>query len=259
LLDSLLQEKLKMRLSAALLVVCCCLGITLANPRARRSACDETSAKYDACVASAQAEHAAKLAEGDDGRDDFYSRKSCNFIEKAVGECGDLLIGDCYTAEAVLEMKDNQFKSIVASLEQIEEWDSSKCDSIKEWMDRMEAAAVEPAADADVDGDGVNDDSEDNDDNAANDDNNDDDENTGDNEDADKTDDTANNDENTDEDEAGQTGGDNTDATEDNADNTDDDTKTGEDGENGEDEEGSNGAGHIASLPLLTLAVLLFK
>jgi len=143
----------------------------LAVPRVKREACEEAQTNYDACVASAHAEHRLALAGGDDGRPDFYSRKSCNFIEAAVMTCGDLLIGDCFPEDSIQAMRNQQFESIVASLEQSDEWDSDKCESVKQWKDQMaeddenadedaEDAADDEEADADEDGDGTPDEEE---------------------------------------------------------------------------------------------------
>jgi len=154
-----------------------CLGGVLATPRVRRDVCVAAQTNYDACVASAHAEHQLAISGGDDGRADWYSRKSCNFIQAAVMDCGDLLIGDCFPEESIQEMRNQQFESIVASLEQSEEWDSQKCDSVNQWKDQMagngeedadndevEDNAEDDAADNDDDNDGVEDDAADNDD-----------------------------------------------------------------------------------------------
>lgn len=122
------------------LLAVCVLAIlhgAISIPRQKRDDCQQKQDNYQACVASAHAEHGHALAQQDDGKPHFYSRKSCNYIEKAVKGCGDLLVGDCFSAEWVQDMKNNQFKAIVEQLEKAEEWDSDKCPSVKEWKDGL--------------------------------------------------------------------------------------------------------------------------
>jgi len=150
---------MRLPLIAPVLLLACSV---LANPRVTRSACEETQASYDECIANAHANHRDALGQGDDGKPDFYSRKSCNYIQSAVMECGELLIGDCYDADAVREMRDGQFNTIVASLEQSEEWDSNKCPSVKKWLDGDDEDQED---DNDFDNDGIADDEDNDDDN----------------------------------------------------------------------------------------------
>merc|ERR1711994_1174043 len=237
----------KMRLLAAFFV--CLVGSALANPRAKKSVCETTQSNYEACVASAHAEHREALSRGDDGKPDFYSRKSCNYIESTVKDCGELLIGDCFDADAVQEMRNNQFKTIVTSLEQAEEWDSTKCPAVKEWKDSLNDES-EDDDEGDDDSDGVPDNVDNDDDNDGVPDSEDnDDDNDGipddieDNDDNDEVPDTEDNDDDND--------GVPDDVDED---NDDDNDNTGD-----EDGEDSGASEQVACLPLLTIAMLLVK
>jgi len=284
---------MRLPLIAPVLLLACSV---LANPRVTRSACEETQASYDECIANAHANHRDALGQGDDGKPDFYSRKSCNYIQSAVMECGELLIGDCYDADAVREMRDGQFNTIVASLEQSEEWDSNKCPSVKKWLDGDDEDQED---DNDFDNDGIADDEDNDDDNDGvpddedNDDDNDgvpdaednDDDNDGVPDDEDNADDSegASNDGDNDFDNDGVTNDDDNDddndGIADDEDNDDDNDGIADDEDNDDDNDGvpddeetddanddasdddedneSGAMEHIASLTLVTLAVAL--
>jgi len=284
---------MRLPLIAPVLLLACSV---LANPRVTRSACDETQASYDECIANAHANHRDALGQGDDGKPDFYSRKSCNYIQSAVMECGELLIGDCYDADAVREMRDGQFNTIVASLEQSEEWDSNKCPSVKKWLDGddedqeddndFDNDGIADDEDNDDDNDGVPDDEDNDDDNdgiADDEDNDDDNDGVPDDEDNDDDSEGASNDGDNDFDNDGVTNDDDNDDdndgiadAEDNDDDNDgiaddedndddndgvpDDEETDDANDDASDDDEDNESGameHIASLTLVTLAVVL--
>jgi len=284
---------MRLPLIAPVLLLACSV---LANPRVTRSACDETQASYDECIANAHANHRDALGQGDDGKPDFYSRKSCNYIQSAVMECGELLIGDCYDADAVREMRDGQFNTIVASLEQSEEWDSNKCPSVKKWLDGddedqeddndFDNDGIADDEDNDDDNDGVPDDEDNDDDNdgiADDEDNDDDNDGVPDDEDNDDDSEGASNDGDNDFDNDGVTNDDDNDDdndgiadAEDNDDDNDgiaddedndddndgvpDDEETDDANDDASDDDEDNESGameHIASLTLVTLAVAL--
>jgi len=284
---------MRLPLIAPVLLLACSV---LANPRVTRSACEETQASYDECIANAHANHRDALGQGDDGKPDFYSRKSCNYIQSAVMECGELLIGDCYDADAVREMRDGQFNTIVASLEQSEEWDSNKCPSVKKWLDGDDEDQED---DNDFDNDGIADDEDNDDDNdgiADDEDNDDDNDGVPDDEDNDDDNDGVPDDEDNDDDSEGVSNdGDNdfdndgvtndddndddNDGIADDEDNDDDNDGIADDEDNDDDNDGvpddeetddanddasdddedneSGAMEHIASLTLVTLAVAL--
>jgi len=71
------------------------------------------------------------------------ARKSCNYVTAAVEECGNELIGDCYSEEEVTRKKDAQLDGKLEQLsESISEWDSDKCPVIKAHLVRTNKAPV---------------------------------------------------------------------------------------------------------------------
>ena len=69
---------------------------------------------------------------GDDGRPDWLARKTCNYMISAIDHCSNLLLGKCYTAEEVNEMKDAQLGAILDQLKSsIDTWDSKKCPPVR--------------------------------------------------------------------------------------------------------------------------------
>jgi len=106
--------------------------------RVERDACEAVHAEFDTCNANAYEEYKEKFTAGDDGRPDWMARKTCNYMTASVEDCGNAMIGDCFTEEEVNEMKDGQFEGILGQLEMsIEEWDSDKCPAVKAYADRV--------------------------------------------------------------------------------------------------------------------------
>merc|ERR1711892_435906 len=105
--------------------------------RVERDACEAVQAEFDTCNANAYEEYKEKFTAGDDGRPDWMARKSCNYMTASVEDCGNAMIGDCFTEEEVNKMKDGQFEGILGQLEMsIEEGDSDKCPAVKAYADR---------------------------------------------------------------------------------------------------------------------------
>merc|ERR1711892_412452 len=114
--------------------------------RVERDACEAVHAEFDTCNANAYEEYKEKFTAGDDGRPDWMARKSCNYMTASVEDCGNAMIGDCFTEEEVNEMKDGQFEGILDQLEMsIEEWDSDKCPAVKAYADRVSGDTEEEA------------------------------------------------------------------------------------------------------------------
>merc|ERR1711971_1041015 len=44
------------------------------------------------------------MGAGDDGRPDFAARKACNYLQDSVEDCGNILLGECNTADKVAEI-----------------------------------------------------------------------------------------------------------------------------------------------------------
>jgi hypothetical protein len=136
------------------LVVVLLAGLVLVTQggRVRREQdCNEVNNAFQTCTTMAYSDYRAAHEAGDDGEPDWVARKSCNYLTAAVEECGNGLIGDCYTEEEVSHRKDTQVKGILKQLEAtVEEWDSSKCPTVVAYLEREEAAAAEPEAEAEA-------------------------------------------------------------------------------------------------------------
>merc|ERR1712032_17065 len=92
------------------------------------------------------------------------ARKACNYMTAAVEECGDELIGDCYSEEDVINMKDHQLKNVLEVLEKsVEEWDTDKCEAVKAHVERVKR--LDNGGDEDFDNDGIMNDEDEDDDN----------------------------------------------------------------------------------------------
>jgi len=109
------------------------------SARIRRESadCDKITVAHAECVKEAYASYVAIHGAGDDGRGDWEARKSCNYVNSAVGECGDML-ADCYGEDEVVAMKDHQVEAILKELERtVGGWDSSKCPVVSEYLARQ--------------------------------------------------------------------------------------------------------------------------
>jgi len=109
--------------------------------------CHQHAAEYKQCTTTAHADYAKSMKQPD-GRPDFAARKACNYLTSGVKECGKKLsLDNCNSEEKIEEMTDTQIKGIMSRLEtSITSWDSEKCPPVKEYMDRIKAAAAEVEA-----------------------------------------------------------------------------------------------------------------
>jgi len=99
--------------------------------------CDKITVAHKECVKTAYDDYVAAHGAGDDGRGDWEARKSCNYVNAAVGDCGDLLSG-CYGEEGTTAQKDHQVETILKQLERtVGGWDSSKCPVVREYLERQ--------------------------------------------------------------------------------------------------------------------------
>merc|ERR1711874_897234 len=99
--------------------------------RVERDACDDLIEAFQVCTTKAYTDYTEAIAAGDDGRPDWFARKSCNYVTAAVEDCGNTLIGECMTEEQVNTEKDRQIVSVLEGLSSNEEWDSEKCPTVK--------------------------------------------------------------------------------------------------------------------------------
>merc|ERR1712037_1060878 len=79
----------------------------------------------------------------------WEARKSCNYVNSAVGECGDGL-ADCFGEDEAVAMQDHQVGAILKQLERsVGGWDSSKCRVVSEYLERQAGSDGEEVADGD--------------------------------------------------------------------------------------------------------------
>jgi len=134
--------------------------VEAARIRRESDDCDKITLAHEECVKLAYDNYVAAHGAGDDGRGDWEARKSCNYVNSAVGECGDVLSG-CYAEDEVTARKDHQVEAILNQLEKmVGGWDSSKCPVVSEYLDRQggDDEDDEEAADGDqADEEGVED------------------------------------------------------------------------------------------------------
>merc|ERR1712227_986930 len=185
------------RMSRRLLLLCVLISLgalnteTASTLRSRRQAgeCEEATNSFDECTNAAYDDYKAAFEAGDDGKPDWMARKACNYMTAAVEECGDELIGDCYSEEDVINMKDHQLKNVLEVLEKsVEEWDTDKCEAVRAHVERVKR--LDDGGDEDFDNDGImNNDDEDDDNDGIMDDEDPDDDNDGIVDDEDKDDD----------------------------------------------------------------------
>merc|ERR1711936_683057 len=111
--------------------------VEAARIRRESDDCDKITLAHEECVKLAYDDYVAAHGAGDDGRGDWEARKSCNYVNAAVGECGDLLSG-CYGEEETTAQKDHQVETILKQLERtVGGWDSSKCPVVREYLERQ--------------------------------------------------------------------------------------------------------------------------
>jgi len=111
--------------------------VEAARIRRESDDCDKITIAHEECVKLAYDNYVAAHGAGDDGRGDWEARKSCNYVNSAVGECGDVLSG-CYAEDEVDARKDHQVEAILDQLERVVGgWDSSKCPVISEYLERQ--------------------------------------------------------------------------------------------------------------------------
>merc|ERR1712227_1059192 len=159
------------RMSRRLLLLCVLISLgalnteTASTLRSRRQAgeCEEATDSFDECTNAAYDDYKAAFEAGDDGKPDWMARKACNYMTAAVEECGDELIGDCYSEEDVINMKDHQLRNVLEVLEKsVEEWDTDKCEAVRAHVERVKR--LDDGGDEDFDNDGImNNDDEDDD------------------------------------------------------------------------------------------------
>jgi len=142
--------------STVLVAVVTIIAVVEAARIRRESDCDKSTLAFNECVKKAYDTYVADHGAGDDGRGDWEARKSCIYVNSAIGECGDVL-ADCYEEDEILARKDQQVETILDQLKRdVGGWDSSKCPVVSDYLERKAGNDGEEVADGDqVDEDGA--------------------------------------------------------------------------------------------------------
>jgi len=142
--------------STVLVAVVTIFAVVEAARIRRESDCDKSTLSFNECVKKAYDTYVADHGAGDDGRGDWEARKSCIYVNSAIGECGDVL-ADCYEEDEILARKDQQVETILDQLKRdVGGWDSSKCPVVSDYLERKAGNDGEEVADGDqVDEDGA--------------------------------------------------------------------------------------------------------
>merc|ERR1711936_799484 len=141
------------RMGSKVLAALVTILVVVEAARIRRESgdCDKITLEHQECVKVAYVNYVATHGAGDDGRGDWEARKSCNYVNVAIGECGDML-GGCFGAEEVVARKDHQVAAILEQLERdVDGWDSSKCPVVSEYLERQAGVDDDGEVVADVD------------------------------------------------------------------------------------------------------------
>merc|ERR1711936_1462824 len=141
------------RMGSKVLAALVTILVVVEAARIRRESgdCDKITLEHQECVKVAYVNYVATHGAGDDGRGDWEARKSCNYVNVAIGECGDML-GGCFGEEEVVARKDHQVEAILEQLERdVGGWDSSKCPVVSEYLERQAGVDDDDEVVADVD------------------------------------------------------------------------------------------------------------
>merc|ERR1712012_327650 len=134
---NLLPEVVKMLRIFLVALVTISAVVEAGRIRRETDQCEKINVAHKECVKTAYDDYVAAHGAGDDGRGDWEARKSCNYVNAAVGDCGDLLSG-CYGEEGTTSQKDHQVETILKQLERtVGGWDSSKCPVVREYLERQ--------------------------------------------------------------------------------------------------------------------------
>jgi len=132
-----------MKIIFAILPGCLFLFAEGKSIRNKRDGCDNANYKFGICTRSAYQNYISQLQAGDDGRPDFYARKSCNYLTEAVEMCSEA-VEHCYDSDEMTSMKDDQMAHVLDMVKgSIKEWDPEKCPAVKAHLDRVKAKNID--------------------------------------------------------------------------------------------------------------------
>merc|ERR1712179_195777 len=112
---------------------------------------EEKQAEFKECTESAYTEYITVWNKGSDGpKEDFYARKSCNYITKTIEECSCIL-KDCISEEELKKYMNDQYNSALEKVQtNIPNWDSQKCPAAKGHIDSLDSTEVAKDAEDDM-------------------------------------------------------------------------------------------------------------
>jgi len=107
--------------------------------------------EHTTCLDRAYKSYKAAVEAGDDGQPHFHARKACDYLKSAVEDCGNMLVGTCYSEAEVRRQKDEQFRGIVSQMEKtVQGWDSRSCPIIREYLERQAKAEAFKAGEEEI-------------------------------------------------------------------------------------------------------------
>jgi len=113
--------------------------------------CPRVTKEHTNCLDRAYKSYKAAVEAGDDGEPHFHARKACDYLKSAVEDCGNMLVGACYTEAEVRRQKDEQFRGIVSQMEKtVQGWDSRSCPIIREYLERQAKAEAFKAGEEEI-------------------------------------------------------------------------------------------------------------
>jgi len=126
-------------MSVLAIVSCIVLVGSILGDYADDQKCTKAKADFGVCRSMAYKNYTNAMKEGDDkSKPDWLARKSCSYLTESVEECGNKLIGVCYTKEEVDNEKDRQLEDALVNVRRmVPNWDSSKCPAMKAHEDRL--------------------------------------------------------------------------------------------------------------------------
>jgi len=104
-----------------------------------RPDCARIQEEHKNCTTMAYHNYQAVFALGNDGREHWVARKTCNYLTEAIDVCGDGLLKDgCMTEDTLAKQKDKQVSASLQRVKgQVESWDSTKCPVVRTYLEHL--------------------------------------------------------------------------------------------------------------------------
>jgi len=118
------------------------LPLLLMVRRSEGHVCGDLRTEFYECSELAHRTYVEEMKLGDDGRPDFRTRKTCTYMNDVIEICPNKLREHgCHSEEEMTRKKDQQLDKVLENVDNIEDWDSCKCPSVKADIDRVKALA----------------------------------------------------------------------------------------------------------------------